>query len=408
MPARRHHRPSLDELLRTAALFRDLRGVRDALKRGADANAKDKFGHTALVLACLSGWVEGIRVLLGAGADPDIPGAGGTALHAAARWGKAPAVEELLRRGADPTLQDEEGNTPQALATREARRLEALDAADGDAGDGLPTQAAEYDVFAQQRLQLDCALPRLGDPSLAARPSTAPATSSTLDDFACTPASPAEAAQHWQVAHVLATWFIRADQAKHQADREVEERLELERLQERLRAVDRGLVEQQRCKSTIADEKLSALDRARALHNDIQRAEEQILQAQAELSQLDVLVQAHALHERRTGLEAERQLLERDRLVLAIGRREGRADHDLRQLESTIDERTVMVARLERRLHLPTSAQSTGGRALQGLSPSTPLPGSPGRSLPCSAAFLAGLFPLVVAAPAPVAGRRRR
>ena len=60
---------------------------------------------TALVAASDRGRVEIVRMLLGAGARVDRPGALGTPLAAAARKGHQGVVRQLLRAGADPDLQ---------------------------------------------------------------------------------------------------------------------------------------------------------------------------------------------------------------------------------------------------------------------------------------------------------------
>jgi len=61
----------------------------------------------------------GVRALLEAGADPDAAqNAGITALHAAAMTGNVAIADALLDAGADVTLADDEGTTPAAYARR--------------------------------------------------------------------------------------------------------------------------------------------------------------------------------------------------------------------------------------------------------------------------------------------------
>ena len=63
---------------------------------------------------------ERVEILLAAGADPCIKGAGGrTALHYAAMKGEAEMVECLLRAGADREAVDAEGKTARSLAKNE-------------------------------------------------------------------------------------------------------------------------------------------------------------------------------------------------------------------------------------------------------------------------------------------------
>jgi ankyrin repeat protein len=109
------------------------------LARGADPNAAErKFGETALIWAAGNDNAEAIRVLVGAGADPDVrsatidlpkvsvdfsfavatalPRGGMTALMYAARQGRINAVTALADVGANLNIVDPEGTTALVIA----------------------------------------------------------------------------------------------------------------------------------------------------------------------------------------------------------------------------------------------------------------------------------------------------
>ena len=92
------------------------------LDRGADVNATDKFGNTALVMACK--WrgskPEGIvSLLLKKGADVNANDRWKTtALMAASNMGRTKIVEILLERGADVLAVDQYGDTALSIASK--------------------------------------------------------------------------------------------------------------------------------------------------------------------------------------------------------------------------------------------------------------------------------------------------
>jgi hypothetical protein len=99
--------------------------VKLLLSRGADPDAADGRGHTALMSAAYEGDLPLVRALLAAGASARSRAAdGSTALHVAAMMGFAVAgfpadqdrlaalLRALLAAGADINARDHEGNTP--------------------------------------------------------------------------------------------------------------------------------------------------------------------------------------------------------------------------------------------------------------------------------------------------------
>ncbi|XP_072245657.1 cyclin-dependent kinase 4 inhibitor C [Leuresthes tenuis] len=108
-----------DELCKASA-----RGERDKvvflLQHGANVSGFNTFNRTALQVAML-GASELIKVLLEAGADPNLPdpALNLTVTHDAAREGFVESVRALMDHGADANLVDLKGNLPLHLAARE-------------------------------------------------------------------------------------------------------------------------------------------------------------------------------------------------------------------------------------------------------------------------------------------------
>lgn len=99
--------------LRSAAARQDLAALKALLATARRVSSED-LGW-ALVEAADAGWVEGIDVLLKAGADPNWHPAGapsGFPLSQAIHWLHLPAVERLLDAGADLEARDYQGRTP--------------------------------------------------------------------------------------------------------------------------------------------------------------------------------------------------------------------------------------------------------------------------------------------------------
>jgi ankyrin repeat protein len=95
--------------------------VKLLLAHGADVNARDQSGWTALMRAAMKGHVDVVRVLLehGAAVNDQEKEEGWTALHWAAARGHDQVVALLLSHGADYKLRTNDGMTPLMLAMKE-------------------------------------------------------------------------------------------------------------------------------------------------------------------------------------------------------------------------------------------------------------------------------------------------
>jgi uncharacterized protein len=101
-----------------AAMQKNVATVRDLLKQGADVNAAQGDGMTALHWAASHGDLELARMLLVAGANVRATTRinGYTPLFLAAREGNAAIVAALVEAGADPKAVSSTGSTPLMLA----------------------------------------------------------------------------------------------------------------------------------------------------------------------------------------------------------------------------------------------------------------------------------------------------
>ena len=90
----------------------DIDGVKAALARGADTNARDGKGWTALMHAADKGRTLLVPPLLKAGSDPNIRASdGATALFVAAMHGHSEILKFLLAAEADPSIKGPKGMT---------------------------------------------------------------------------------------------------------------------------------------------------------------------------------------------------------------------------------------------------------------------------------------------------------
>jgi ankyrin repeat protein len=118
---------------RKAAIGGDSGEIARLIEDGADIDARDRYGQTALMLAACRGRGEAVRLLLMRGAAPDVTAKYGlSALMLAAIGRHAAVARQLLAAGADTQLQ---GSGAPGFAGKTARDL-AVDA-------GLAELAAE-------------------------------------------------------------------------------------------------------------------------------------------------------------------------------------------------------------------------------------------------------------------------
>jgi len=110
---------SLGAGLVEAARADDRAGVTALLDRGADPDAREADGSTALSWAAIRGNAEITSRLLEAGADPNLPNALGVSpLSIAIENGATGVTQLLVRHGADPNAARESGETPLMTAAR--------------------------------------------------------------------------------------------------------------------------------------------------------------------------------------------------------------------------------------------------------------------------------------------------
>jgi ankyrin repeat protein len=115
------------------------------LEAGADIEAVDAKGHTALVLATYHGFEAAAALLLNAGANPNGTTASGSPLMGVAFKGHIAIARQLLTAGADPNLRNAAGQTAIMMSALFDRRdiidlllsagadINAVDAAGNDA-----------------------------------------------------------------------------------------------------------------------------------------------------------------------------------------------------------------------------------------------------------------------------------
>jgi len=120
----------LDEDLWSNAMECEHEAVASLLEKGANPNAADEYGYTALIHAAGSGCLETVEVLLAASADPNLRNEdGGFALFDAVgaemdvdieeeRRDHAKIVELLLDAGADKNMKGPDGMTALEFARR--------------------------------------------------------------------------------------------------------------------------------------------------------------------------------------------------------------------------------------------------------------------------------------------------
>jgi ankyrin repeat protein len=117
------------------------------LQAGADATAQNRYGVSPLSLACTNGNAEIVELLLEAGADPNgkLPG-GETPLMTASRTGRLGAVQALLARGAQVNAKERKGQTALMWAAAEGH-TEVVDALLGAGADFRAALASGFTPF---------------------------------------------------------------------------------------------------------------------------------------------------------------------------------------------------------------------------------------------------------------------
>lgn len=103
-----------------AALAGDAERISALVANGADVNATDANGRTALMIAASAGKTSVVDVLLTRGANPNVTDSkdGRTALIIATEGGHGDVARALLSKGADPNLKDKAGETAMSRAQR--------------------------------------------------------------------------------------------------------------------------------------------------------------------------------------------------------------------------------------------------------------------------------------------------
>ena len=111
------HQPAAPDALHRAAQAGDIDGLKAALTAGAEVNAPDAQGWTALMHAVNKGYPLLIATLLSAGTNPDLRAPdGATALFIAALHGHSEIVAQLMRAGADASIPGPKDRTPLDVA----------------------------------------------------------------------------------------------------------------------------------------------------------------------------------------------------------------------------------------------------------------------------------------------------
>ncbi len=116
-PAERHADADPRESIWAAARAGDVDAIKAHLDAGADVNERDpKLNMPPLMLAAISDHPEAVDVLVRSGADIEAQDdKGSTALLIAAFFGRAGSVERLVAAGADVNARNDDGSTPRDM-----------------------------------------------------------------------------------------------------------------------------------------------------------------------------------------------------------------------------------------------------------------------------------------------------
>lgn len=90
------------------------------IEAGANVNAQDMAGNTALMGVCFKGFNDIAQFLIDKGADVNLKNkTGGTALSFAATFNQNTIAKLLLANGAEVNIKDQNGQTPLELAQKQ-------------------------------------------------------------------------------------------------------------------------------------------------------------------------------------------------------------------------------------------------------------------------------------------------
>jgi len=110
--------PLEGQLIKAVGLA-DVRQVKNPLDKGANINAKNPDGLTALMVAAFNGHLDVVKQLVEKGADlNERANSGWTALMCAAVEGRTDVARFLLEKGADVNKRDNKGMTALMMSTR--------------------------------------------------------------------------------------------------------------------------------------------------------------------------------------------------------------------------------------------------------------------------------------------------
>jgi uncharacterized protein len=111
-----------DTALLIAARRQDDVWIGFLVQRGADINARDRQGYSALMLAAGAGWSEGVRILVALRTQLDQQNRiGETALALAIQKRDAFVTKQLLDAGANPDITDNSGASARSIAESDPR-----------------------------------------------------------------------------------------------------------------------------------------------------------------------------------------------------------------------------------------------------------------------------------------------
>ena len=159
----------------TAARDADVDAVKKMIASGADVNAPEADGTSALLWAAYQQSPELVSTLLKAGANPNTPNRFGmTPLLQASRYGDAATIDLLLKGGADMSAAARDGETPLMAAARAgsvaAVKLLIEHGADVNAQEARWDQTALMWAAAEGHIDVVDALLKAGaNPNLKAR-----------------------------------------------------------------------------------------------------------------------------------------------------------------------------------------------------------------------------------------------